>query len=395
MALRLTPARVRKALAYAVNVPLHALGTRVPRRRDRWVFGAWMGSRYADNPRYFLEYMQQHHPEIECIWLATSPGALRDARAAGAKAVRTYSLRGYWYSANAQLAVVSGGIGDINRYVRPPHLLNLWHGIPLKRIQYDSQPVAERLRAEQRFARVFPFAHDQDEQDLVVSSQWEADRLASAFRRPMDRIHITGQPRNDQLVRSEYLPRANTILYSPTFRDQDPNGPCRELASHIPAIEAMLERCGATLHVRRHPNTPPVPEELHGSDRILFDSELALSGDATAELPKASILITDYSSIYLDFLLLDRPVCFLPYDREAYREAERDFYLDYADPAVTPGPKAASWPELISILEALVLGEDDDYISERAAARARFHTYTDGANSARVYDVARQIAERR
>lgn len=48
--------------------------------------------------------------------------------------------------------------------------------------------------------------------------------------------------------------------------------------------------------------------------------------------------MTDYSSLYFDFLLWNRPILFFPYDLEYYRNEDRGLIFDYEE--FTPGPKA-------------------------------------------------------
>ncbi len=80
-------------------------------------------------------------------------------------------------------------------------------------------------------------------------------------------------------------------------------------------------------------------------------------------MPDSAALITDYSSIYMDYLLLDKPVLFLVPDMAQYLRRDRQFQLDYA--AMTPGPKLGSWDEVMDALPRL-LADDPD-----AGARAR------------------------
>ena len=58
-------------------------------------------------------------------------------------------------------------------------------------------------------------------------------------------------------------------------------------------------------------------------------------------------LITDYSSIYLDYMLLERPIIFLPYDLQDY-ESTVGFTMDYEEN--TPGPKPATMQDFLQTL---------------------------------------------
>ena len=82
--------------------------------------------------------------------------------------------------------------------------------------------------------------------------------------------------------------------------------------------------------------------------------------DIAEELPRFDLLITDYSSIYIDYLLLDRPVIFLPYDEKEYL-ARRGMNFEYRD--VTPGPKPDT---MESFMEAIADAfTNDSYRDER------------------------------
>jgi CDP-glycerol glycerophosphotransferase len=71
-------------------------------------------------------------------------------------------------------------------------------------------------------------------------------------------------------------------------------------------------------------------------------------------------LITDYSSIYFDYLLLDRPIIFLPYDYEQYSR-DTGFTVPYDD--FTPGHKPSTMKEFMSAIQESF--DTDRYKTER------------------------------
>ena len=78
-------------------------------------------------------------------------------------------------------------------------------------------------------------------------------------------------------------------------------------------------------------------------------------------------VITDYSSIYIDFLLLERPLLFLPYDVEEYQE-KRGMNFPYEK--VTPGPKPGTMKAFMKELKQLL--SDSSYYQEE---RHRMNRY--------------------
>lgn len=80
------------------------------------------------------------------------------------------------------------------------------------------------------------------------------------------------------------------------------------------------------------------------------------SMDIQELLMDTDILVTDYSSTYIDYLLLDRPVVFYNFDYQDYLEHDRGMYCDYEKAA--PGYKAETFEALMEEFERLVQGED-------------------------------------
>lgn len=386
--------RIWKAVAYLLNWPIWWLTRSTPRRRDRWVFGAWLGTSFSDNPRYFFEYMTSSRPEIECIWVTSSRSTFHEMRAAGHRVEMSYSLRGYLASATAGLAVVSGRKSDVNRYVCPPKVFNLWHGIPLKKIEHDSQQIATRINRTPAVLRLFPFHQDETYAGISASSEIEAENLVSAFQVDRSAVFVTGQPRNDALSREECRRQAGVrrILYAPTFRDHDPSGAVRLLLEAQHELETALATLDAELHVRLHPNTPK-PDISQEDSRIVWKSWLTNSADIAKVLDDTDMIITDYSSIYLDFLLTQRPIIFFPFDDDGYLSRERGLYFDYRDDHVTPGPKCFSWSVVAEMIGQYL--DSDDYVEARIAALDLFHQYKDGRNCERTFEAAQSLASQR
>jgi CDP-glycerol glycerophosphotransferase (TagB/SpsB family) len=97
-------------------------------------------------------------------------------------------------------------------------------------------------------------------------------------------------------------------------------------------------------------------------------------------LPHADVLVTDYSSVFFDFLLLDRPIVFYVPDCERYLR-ERGFVLNFD--SYTPGPKAKSFEELLLVLDNVFLGKDE-FVEQRKRVQQYAFDYVDGLSSGRV-----------
>ncbi|TFV81717.1 glycosyl/glycerophosphate transferase [Microbacterium sp. dk485] len=390
-----------------LSIPLYAAGgllTRlIPRSRDQWVFGCAVG--IADGALALWEEATARGERA--VWLTGTADEAREAERRGIPHVRKTGLRGFWRTARARVVVVTHGFGDVNRYaVAGAVLVQLWHGIPLKRIGLDS---AETLRSgilpDSRIVRgmlrrMYAGATRRI-RVLPAASHLVRGRLESAFGLPAERVPVTGEPRVDVLSRGtadERRRRARAaidrvagplpddtrvVLYAPTWRDGAPD-PAVPSPEEWRTLLEVLERSDAVLLVRSHPlgageYRPPV-----GTDRVRsLGSDLV--ADVTPLLPGMDVLITDYSSLAFDAGLVPLPVVFLAPDLAEYR-ARRGMYGRYTD--VAGEDWAASWTQACAQLEA-VLRDPDERTARSFALSEHMHAYRDGRNTERVYRAIR------
>jgi CDP-glycerol glycerophosphotransferase len=395
--------------AKLLRLPFYAagrIGTAFVPRGRRWVFGC--GAGIGDGALALQQYAAAAGHDT--VWLTSSDREDRDAAALGIRTVRKTSLRGWWATARAQVLVVTHGLGDVNRYGNGGgFVVQLWHGIPLKRIGLDSpattqvpnvpgasllrRVVALLYRSAARRIRVLPAA-----------SHRSRGRLESAFGLATGRVVVTGEPRVDVLsagspewrratasrrltsVAGDVSEGTRVILYAPTWRDgaADPAVPS---ASEWVRVIQVLEENDAILLVRSHPlgeggYAPPLPSRRV---RMLGASVLA---DVTPVLPAVDVLITDYSSLAYDVGLLRMPVVFLAPDASEYARS-RGFYGRLEDVAGVGA--STEWAGVLDQLRALL---SDSAAFDTASARsatlsAEMHAYRDGRNTHRVYQAIR------
>lgn len=397
---------VRKVAA----LPMYALGRLVgalagivlPRRTDRWVFGSAFGP--TDGGWALLEEVRGRADAPHITWLAGSDAEAATARSLGLRTVRKDRVAGFLATLRAGTVVLTHGFGDANRYALDgARIVQLWHGSPLKRLHLDSPaalavPVIGRLPGVSALVRRMYAAGSARIDLLPVSSALVAPRLASAFSLPTGRVRVLGEPRTDVLFTGSPSERtaaatarlaaavgdlagARVVLHAPTWRDGalDPTLPS---AADWPAIDAWLGEHDAVLVVRPHPLA--VGDWRPPSDRV----RLLLPVDEPAlntVLWAADALVTDYSSVLVDFAVTGRPVVHLAPDAAAYA-ATRGFYEPMA--ALTDGPPAQTWPQVLDALGAVLRpgAEQDAARAHSAALAARFHHHADGRSAARVAD---------
>ncbi|CDG65347.1 MAG: hypothetical protein PWQ15_982 [Methanobacterium sp.] len=119
----------------------------------------------------------------------------------------------------------------------------------------------------------------------------------------------------------------------------------------------------------------------HKYDRIYLLQDEDINQDVYKILPFTDYLITDYSSVYFDYMLLNKPIIFAPFDIDDYIKNDREFYYNYND--VTPGPKAYNWKEVLKYINKIVR-EPNRYKDQRKIINQKFNKYNDNKNCQRV-----------
>jgi CDP-glycerol glycerophosphotransferase (TagB/SpsB family) len=361
----------------------------VPKRPHRVVLGSDKANKFNGNPRYLFEHLAQQ-PDWDPYWLSDSPEILSEinSRFPG-RALPCWSLSALMKGLSAQWLAFSHSRYDLGpfAYLKKPRFIYLNHGVPLKTMGYDKayHDPATANAASGMGA-------------VTCCSDFEAGLWARAYALPIERMWVTGVPRNDRLfVRDSTLLDSiglragqRVILFAPTYRESG------VLPNYLPvpgvdpeALIEVLRKHDAVLLIRPHYYEWAAARDMVetiGSEHLRTADEHVVP-EVNELLPLTDVLITDYSSIFFDFLLLDRPIIFSCHDREAYQR-ERGFTIDYD--SNTPGFKVATPDEFLRALDQLLSG-DDPHVAFRAEVRHRFHRYTDAHSAERV---AKRIEQR-
>ncbi|MEO6943320.1 MAG: CDP-glycerol glycerophosphotransferase family protein [Lacisediminihabitans sp.] len=391
-----------------LSAPLYALGgiagLFVPRRHGSWVFGC--GSGLGEGALALALYAAEQNPAPSITWLARSSDERDQANELGLRTVLRSSWRGFWRTLRAEVIVVTHGLGDASRFgvrggfgAHAAFVVQLWHGIPLKRIQLDS-PVTFRGRFTPRFVaamlRNLYRRNSAAIRLLPAASEYSAERLRTAFGLESDRVVVTGDPRDDVLLLGTEDSRADAarhvlvkslgelngsrvLLYAPTWRDgeRDPGVPSD---SEWRAIVSFLEASDSLLVLRPHPHSVGGYESGPVASPRIRMLDAAGQNDITPVLPAVDLLITDYSSIAYDFALTRRPIAFLAPDLDDYA-ASRGLYEPYAH--FSGGTEVHSWLELLELLANPAALNTLQEHSARLAAEC--HSFHDGRSTERVY----------
>jgi CDP-glycerol glycerophosphotransferase (TagB/SpsB family) len=352
------------------------------RRKQIWVFGSGNGKNYADNSRALFEYVSANEQSVYPVWL-TGEKSIRDAiRSKGLIAYTFYSPKGIYCALMSKTLVLTNSFLDISLicYLLPrsKFIAQLWHGTPLKVLENMAWTWKKSLLIK-TFLRYVG-----RDCDLVFSATpLNQDAFIKNFKVTKDRIKVTGQPRNDWLLsRPKSSPGRRKIWYVPTFREFDMSYDFFESNGFKPEeLNEFLKANNAELILKLHHVDAGKFSKYTEQLGPLSNIYVANPDNLYEELVDADIMITDYSSVYFDFLLLNRPIIFSAFDYKKYKKI-RNFYYDYA--SVTPGPRAENWNDVKVCLRQLFDGKDQ-WVDERKDVNDKFNTYQDSGSSRRVF----------
>ena len=224
---------------------------------------------------------------------------------------------------------------------------------------------------------------------LIVSSSNIQDYYSEAFQIPKTKIKPLGLPRADYYfenhdiddLKSKFFEKYDLsgdkkiVLYAPTFRDEEKYN---NVFNYLD-LEKFNESLGDEyiLALRLHPKIKKFYNgEISSKGKYIDCSDYSSEQEL---LLISDILITDYSSIMIEFALLNKPIIFFTYDFESYMTEERGFYFDFK--STVPGPVVYDSNQLIDVIKSNSF--DENKISE--FVKAQFNEI-DGQSSKRVVD---------
>ncbi|MCK9150779.1 CDP-glycerol glycerophosphotransferase family protein [Methanobacterium alcaliphilum] len=276
--------------------------------------------------------------------------------------------------------------------------INLWHGMPLKAMGY-----AENKNDNE----ILPFPSRDHNYILISTSNIMRSSLSACFYMDPRKIYNTGQPRSDKLFKTEKseanlfkliehdLNYDKIILFAPTYRQGFERNE-GELFQNILNLEnyeeetflEYLEDNNILFLIKMHPF-----EENHYKKTIKNSKNLKLITSKKLQeefldlydfLGAVDILITDYSSIYFDFLLLNKPMLFTPTDLEDYSNF-RGLILEPYD-FWAPGPKVTEFEDFLQELDNCI-NDPIYYKKERKLVNDIVNKFQDDKSSERVFNL--------
>ena len=376
-----------KYISQLLYLPIYALSKLSPRDKRLWIFGSTFGRRFADNPRYLYNYICENSRELKIypMWISEDRELVNYLNEHHFPACYKRSLKGVFYALRGGVYFYDNYSKDINYPLSGGALrVNMWHGVPLKKIQHDNihdsfrhpKNIIERIKNYPR-----NISDEKPSDYVLATSKGLAATFAKAFK--TEHVLTCGYPRVDSIstikirclltpsekkIKQQLMQMKSSlnnpkiILYVPTFRASEED--FFEVVD-IVKLNEFLKENNFILVLKLH-----MKSKLNEAfNRLLSDHILIVppDDDISRFMVNSDLLITDYSSVYFDYLWLDKPIVFFDYDLDKYLSDSREMYYDYDE--VTPGYKAKDFDELTeAILDSFEL---DIYKKDRRILKDR------------------------
>lgn len=307
------------------------------------MFISFHGRGYSDNPKAIYEELinNSSYNDYNFIWAMKNPGE-HNFDNVRTKVVRYRSIKYFYYLGICKFWVFNCRMPEYLTKKKGQVYLQTWHGTPLKRLAHDIKVSEDTsfFRSEITFDEMTKaYDIDVEKYDYMISpNSFTSEVFPSAFRVGKDKLIETGYPRNDILINltpEEVLnlklkfkipENKKVILYAPTWRDNSyaTSGYTFEL---IVDFHRWKEILGDEYIIIFKPhylisnkfNLSELTGFVYTVSSVVDINELYLISDA---------LITDYSSVFFDYAILNRPIYFYMYDLDEYKNELRGFYLD-------------------------------------------------------------------
>jgi len=392
---------LRLIIGWGLLVPLSYI---IP-KDNSIIFITRYSNNFDGNLKYLFLYFTEKKNEYPDIFFLTSDQEIENNLKSNNFPVLFYpKLSSAFRLLRAGTIVVDGNewIWQFKYYLLfSARKIQVWHGSGMKTIGL-LKPEIINLNFIAKFALKvignYPY-YDL----LMLNSKLQENTRAKAFR--YKELLINGLPRNDVFFKDNIDPYlvgidagvykkcmqhknegSKIIVYCPTHRIPTDKFLSLKDTLDIERLNQFAKDNKLIFVFKYHSKT--VEEhtyDLSGQSNILEYDKIS---DIYPLLGKCDLMITDYSSIFVDYLLLDKPVIFFPFDYSHYVNSERALQFDYEE--VTPGKKCFTYDELESELKKTIIDGIDDHRESRQEVLKKFFDTADGKSCDRILQYVRQ-----
>lgn len=302
---------------------LKMLGCLVKIDNKMILFNSFGGKKYDDSPKAIYEYMKKSNKynDYKMYWVFDNPD---DFNIKGLTKIKNNTLKFFIVALKSKYWITNSSLERGLKFKKKKTIyINTWHGSAIKKLGSDVKSDSYKFNVSKPDV-------------MYAQSKYDIKTLSKAFDYKESIFVLSGLPRNDELnnIKEEEITKIKNklginkekkvILYAPTFRefDYDKNGCFLAPPIDIKKWEKELSK-DYILLFRAHYEVNKVLN-IKNNNFILNVTEYPNLNEL---LKISDILISDYSSIIIDYSILERPIFNYVYDYEKYKE-KRGLYID-------------------------------------------------------------------
>lgn len=386
---------LKKIKILLTNVVIFLISIFVPKSKGIIIIGSWFGKSFSDNSKYLYLYLNKNIEKYnlkKVVWVTSNESVFEDLNDKGFNVVKKGTLKSYWYHLRAEYHFIDQNHLDIDSYfsIRSQRI-QLWHGVGFKNISsIDIEPNKNLMYKIKYYLRIITTPGGWYKYIFLSTSNFATKNIFNlSFRLWENKVVESNYPRNifllnkDSIKYSDYKVESlinylknikkekKIILYMPTYRSEA-NLTNKRKSKSILNLDNKREVAGFIEYLKNNNYYFLNKEHFAGNISDLEESNNFLNLDNDIDvypiLEYTDLLITDYSSIYADYLFLKKPIVFYPYDLEKYKNFDKGFLFDYN--LVTPGEKAYVIEELKDKITCSLV--DDKFFEERERVKKMY-----------------------
>ena len=285
------------------------------------------------------EYLKKNHKEINCYWITKNIDLYNKYKNVDSNFLYYKSAEARQLRIRAGVVFFTNSLYDLGDYMlhSGSYKVALWHGVLMKRIYLASNEYRNHCKAYKIIASIKKMLFWDISRNLTpVTSKNVKDFYKICFGIKEQSISVLGQPRNDVFIKHKlentFIQEYNSnkvILFMPTYRAKEESASILydlflELCEND-YLKDILNKLNYVIKIKCHflqkkPN-------INNNARVYFLDDEDVD-DPQILMSNADILVTDFSSAYIDFSLLDRPIFFLVKDKNEYMKEENGIFFD-------------------------------------------------------------------
>ncbi len=374
----------------------------IPKRDDYWVFPVYFlgDGDFSDSNLAIFERVKSDE-KIKKIILTREVKIVANGN--NTVVIPMDSFKAVWYLMRSKIIFVQHSIwSDLSKakfqiyYPGKREIIQLWHGIPIKDISHKNTGIVNKRSIQ-----------EMNKYKIITSSEADKDNMQKAFyATDKNDFWIMGLPRNDFLAMDEnelpvlytmeleklrsLLNEKKLILYAPTYRETNVSGTYYDFTEkELDVLGEYLEKNNYVLGLRYHIYRKPDCHYRILQHSNIIDLSAEVISDVRLIIRESDLVVTDYSSLYVDALYIEKKCISFAYDYEHYLKTQRGFFYDFE--SIFPGEICLNFNELMEAISNADKPYSDDQIKKIKTIQSTLFKYMDANNSQRVVDKVKEL----